>query len=915
MNYKDTLRLPKTDYPMKADLVKREPEILARWQKEDIYGQIRAARKGRSTYIVHDGPPFANGDVHMGTALNKVLKDLVVKSRSMLGFDAPFLPGWDCHGLPIEFKVVKQARGLSAVEVRQKSEEMARKYIGIQRAQFERLGVFGEWQHPYLTLNPGYEAEVIRAFGGAVEKGLVYQSKKPVYWSTGALTALAEAEVEYQDRVSPAIYVKFPAITGRLQELGASIVIWTTTPWTIPANLGISLNPEAAYSARPYADAAGGIATLVVADALVESFCRETGLTRAGEATWKFQGKEIDRERTRHPLLERDSLVMVGDHVTLDAGTGCVHTAPGHGADDYVIGRKYGLEILSPVDELGRYTEEVGLPQFVGQYVFDANAGIVALLKEKGALAGEKLDHRHTYPHCWRSKVPIIFRAVEQFFIRMDDPATELRQHALRAIDAVEWIPAWGKNRISGTVEARPDWCISRQRSWGVPLPVFYDEGGAAILRRDWIEQVAALVEKHGTNIWFDPADRRIEEALELPLGTTRRNDTLDVWMDSGVSWLAVVEKLMGHAGPADLYLEATDQHRGWFQSSLVLSVALRDRAPYKTCLTHGFVVDVDTRKKISKSEQGQYAKPTVAEYYYNLYGADMVRLWVSSVNFTDEVPFSEEMFKRLTDTYRRIRNTLRILHGNLADFDPAKDPVAAGLFTSIDAWIMHRLAEVAATCRDAYTKYEFHRVYHVINQFCVVDLSSLYVDITKDRMYCDRVDAPRRRATQTVMHYAYRALCRLLAPILAFTAEESWGYVSKTGSVHLEEFPSAKEFEILQGAECAAFVEKLMPLREKIAQAIEPARQAKQIGNSLEAEVALEISDPVLLAELQSRTAELEEFFIVSTLTLSAGPETKADLKTTDAKKCARCWRHRRTVGLSGAHPELCDRCVEAVG
>lgn len=916
-NYKDTLLLPKTDFPMKGDLVIREPKMLAKWQAEDIYGQIRKSRAGRPQYLLHDGPPFANGDVHMGTALNKVLKDLVVKSRTMLGFDAPYLPGWDCHGLPIEFKVVKQARGLSPVEVRQRSEEMARKFVGVQREQFERLGVFGDWQHPYLTLNHAYEAAIIRAFGAAVEKGLVYQSMKPVYWSTGALTALAEAEVEYQPRVSPAIYVKFAATTGKLAELGAKIVIWTTTPWTIPANLGISLAPEAAYSARPYRDVEGKVETLVVADALAETFARETGLTPDGPAVWQFKGAEVDKTEAKHPLFDRRSLVMVGDHVTLDAGTGAVHTAPGHGADDYVIGRKYGLEILSPVDENGRYTEESGLPQMVGQYVFDANPRVVALLEERGALAGKVIDHHHTYPHCWRSKVPIIFRAVEQFFIRLDDPQTQLRQRALEAIETVQWIPGWGKNRIAGTVAARPDWCISRQRSWGVPLPVFYDANGQVLIRPEWIEKVAQLVGEHGTNIWFDPNDTRLAEALALPEGTTRRNDTLDVWIDSGVSWLAVVENLLGHKEPADLYLEATDQHRGWFQSSLVMSTALRNRSPYKTCLTHGFVVDVDG-KKISKSAQGlpgQAAKPTEASYFYNKYGADIVRLWVSSTNFTDEVPFGEELFSRVTDTYRRIRNTLRILHGNLHKFDVTQHAVGAEHFTAIDAWIVHRLNEVIADCRKAYETMEYHRVYQALNQFCAVDLSSLYVDVTKDRMYCDREDSPRRRATQTVMHGVYSALCRLLAPILVYTAEEAWEWLGKKTSVHLEEFPQVGELSAPQAAECAAFIDQLVPLREKVSQAIEPERQAKKIGSTLEAEIALEIADEKLLAALQGREREMEEFFIVSSLTLSGGAETKATLRHTEAKKCARCWRHLRSVGLQPKHEDVCDRCAEALG
>ena len=915
MNYKDTLLLPKTGFPMKADLVKREPEILASWQRKDVYARVREARAGAPPYLLHDGPPFANGDVHMGTALNKVLKDLVVKSQTMLGRDAPFVPGWDCHGLPIEFKVVKEARGLSAVEVRRRSEELARKFVGVQRAQFERLGVFGDWHRPYLTLDPAYEAEILRAFGKWVELGLVYQSKKPVYWSTGALTALAEAEVEYQERISPAIYVRFPARTGRLAELGARLVIWTTTPWTLPANLGVSLHPDLPYSARPWRDPqTGATETLVVADGLVESFARETGLEPAGDPLWQFSGREVDRDQAAHPFLPRPSLLMVGEHVTLDAGTGLVHTAPGHGADDYNIGRRYGLAILSPVDDLGRFTEECGVPELVGHNVFEANPRIIAMLKERGALVGEAHEHHHTYPHCWRSKVPIIFRAVEQFFLRID----ELRARALAAITTVDWIPAWGEKRIAGTVESRPDWCISRQRAWGVPIPVLYDEHRAPVLRADWIETVAQVVAEKGTNVWFDPSDPTLAGRLDLPAGYTRRPDTLDVWIDSGVSWLAVVEKRMGHDGPADLYLEATDQHRGWFQSSLITSVALRDRAPYRQCLTHGFVVDDDSRKKISKSAQGQggYQKPTEASYFYEKYGADIVRLWVSSVLFTDEVPFGEESFARLTDTYRRLRNTLRILHGNLHGFDPARHAVPAVDLPFADAWIMHRLGEVTRTCREAYAKHEFHRVYHALNQFCAVDLSSLYVDLTKDRLYCDRADSPRRRATQTVMHHALGALCRLLAPVLAFTAEEMWGHFTgdPAESVHLEEFPREEEFAAPHAGVSAAWVARLLPLRDVIARAIEPARQAKTIGSSLEAAVTLEIADAGLLAALRGRERELEEFFILSSLTLAEGPETRATLRAAEAAKCPRCWRRDETIGQSAAHPELCARCADAV-
>ncbi len=907
-NYKETLNLPKTDFPMKADLIAREPARLAKWESDALYDQIQEARKEAPLFVLHDGPPFANGDVHMGTALNKILKDLVVKSKTMLGHRAPFVPGWDCHGLPIEFKVVKESRGLSPLAIRQKSEAYARKYIDIQRGQFRRLGVFGDWANPYLTLAPGYEAEIIRAFAAFIEKGLVYQSKKPVYWSTGAQTALAEAEVEYADRVDPAIFVKFAIASGPLAGK-ASLVIWTTTPWTLPANVAIAVHPRHKYVARKFRHAeTGRHEVLLLAEALIPQFRESTGWEAvAGDPgePHEFAGAELEGTLTQHPFLPRQSAIILADFVTLESGTGGVHIAPGHGSDDYLAGMKYGLPILSPVDEMGRFTEEVGMPLWEGKYVFDANADVVAYLRENGALLGEQ-KYTHSYPHCWRSKTPVVFRAVEQFFIDIG----KIRQQALSAIDSVNWLPHWGRNRIYGTVESRPDWCISRQRSWGVPLPVFYSAEGVPLLDAATARKVAALVETHGTNLWFEKDDAWWADALGLPPGTARRNDTLDVWIDSGVSHTAVLKKHPELRFPADIYLEATDQHRGWFQSSLMTSVALCGEAPYRTVITHGFVVDKDG-KKISKSSS--YQKPMDAAHFVGKYGADIVRLWVSSVQFTDEVPFSEEAFTRLGEAYRLFRNTLRILLANLSDFDPAQHAAAPASRTVIDRWVLSRLQGVIATCREAYDAYEFRRVYQTLNQFCAVDLSALYVDITKDRMYCDAPDAPRRRATQTVMHTVFNALTRLLAPILAFTADEAWEFAGNpVGAVHLQAFPEADA--ALRDAGLEAHFDALLALRGVIAQAIEPARKEKLIGNALEAAVTLEIADPALLARLQGQEGELEEFFILSKLTLVPGAETKASLIPTPDKKCARCWRHKLTVGANPDHPELCDRCAEVV-
>jgi isoleucyl-tRNA synthetase len=964
-NYKETLNLPRTDFPMKANLAAREPEMLQAWEETRLYEQIQKARQDRQLFVLHDGPPFANGDVHMGTALNKILKDFVVKSQTMLGKRAPFVPGWDCHGLPIEYKVVKESRGLSPLEIRKKSAAFARKFIDIQREQFKRLGVFGDWEYPYLTMDPQYEAEILRAFAVFVEKDLVYQSKKPVFWSTGAQTALAEAEVEYQERDDTAVYVKFPIVSGELKDK-ASIAIWTTTPWTLPANLAIAVDPKATYIVAEFEDEAGKKERLLLAESRLTDFEFATGWRLFGEIrnapeafSWmaeqkklgrksivrtpaplsetgqalcslvdNYRGQQLEGIKARHPFLDREAIVLTADFVTMDSGTGAVHIAPGHGEDDYNLGRANKLPILSPVDDHGRFTDEAGLPHLVGKYVFDANIDIVNLLRERGMLLGEQRFH-HSYPYCWRSKTPIIFRNVEQFFIRID----ELRGKALEAIhNEVKWIPAWGENRIAGTVESRPDWVISRQRSWGVPLPVFYSAEGKPMLDAKIIGKLADLVAERGSNIWFELNDVDLANHLGLPAGTTHRNDTIDVWIDSGVSHKAVCATHPELRDPADMYLEATDQHRGWFQSSLMTSIAMNGRAPYKTCVTHGFVVDVDG-KKISKS--GTYDKPMDAGHFVGRHGADLVRLWASSIDYTADVPFSEEMFTRLGDTYRRIRNTLRILLGNLYDFTPhptlspargeAKSQPARGRLsplrgedggeewvggaTLIDRWILERLDHVIADCRSAYEAFEFHKVYHTLNQFCAVDLSSLYIDITKDRMYCDAPDSPRRRATQNAMHKIFDALCKLLAPLLAFTAEEAWRHSNAGASIHLQEFPEVLDRSRDGGT--SAHVAELLKLRGVIGQAIEKARQEKLIGNALEAAVVLNSNSDVT-AKIDKE--ELEEFFILSDLTIQPAQEATASVTKTAYKKCARCWRHRAYVGTSKEHPDLCDRCENVV-
>ena len=904
--YKDSVLLPKTDFPMKAGLAQREPELLAKWEKEGLYDSIQKAREGAQKYVLHDGPPFANGDVHMGTALNKVLKDLVVKSKTMAGFQAPFIPGWDCHGLPIEFRVVKSSAGLTPLQVRQKSEEYARKFIDIQRTQFRRLGVFGDWDHPYLTLDPSYEAAIIRSFGCMVEKGLVYRSKKPVLWSTGAQTALAEAEVEYLEKTSPAIFVKFKVEAAEAARKGlpsdkpVSVVIWTTTPWTLPANLAIAVHAKFDYVLLE-----NGTERLIVAAGLADRFRESTGLNLLhGAEIWK--GSALQGLQTQHPFLPRSATLHTAEFVTLETGSGCVHIAPGHGDDDYQLGRKVGLELLSPVDDYVKFTEECGVPTLIGKNVFEGNEAVIRILSENGALLGRQ-DYQHSYPHCWRSKTPILFRAVEQFFIRID----ALRETALKEIDATSWIPHWGRNRIRGTVESRPDWCISRQRSWGVPLPVFYTPEGDPILDPNVIAKVSEVVAERGSNAWFSLDDAEWCRLTGAPEGSVRRNDTLDVWIDSGVSHEAVLRGRSELQFPADLYLEATDQHRGWFQSSLMTSVALNEKAPYKTVLTHGFVVDVDTRQKISKSNQGKdgggYQKPTEADHFVKTYGADIVRLWASSIQFTDDVPFSEEIFARLTDTYRRIRNTLRILLANLSGYDSSASAVEP---TMIDRWILARLQETVNTCRKAYEELAFQKVYQAVNQFCAVELSSIYVDVTKDRLYCDPTLSPRRRATQATMAKVFGDLVRLLAPILVFTADEAWGHQNPGSSVHLELFPEEKTPD----AEILARFEVLQDLRNEVAQVLEKAQRDGIVAKALEASVLVSTEEPALLAAAMEAGAEIEEFLILSNLTIVQGARGISVTKT-ESEKCERCWRHRPEVGSHAEHPTLCGRCVDAVG
>ncbi len=905
-NYKDTVHLPKTDFPMKADLILREPVRLAAWESNGLYQKIQARRQaqGAPRFLLHDGPPFANGDVHMGTALNKVIKDLVLKSKTMAGFETPYIPGWDCHGLPIEFKVVKEARGLSAPEIRRRSEEFARKWIDIQKASFRRLGVLGDWDHPYLTLTAGYEATVMRFFATAVDKDLVYRSQRPVQWSYGAKTALAEAEVEYQEKTSPAIFVKFKATTGPVAEAGGSFVIWTTTPWTLPANLGIMVSPGFTYVLGNFTNAEGVEETLVIASALVESFTQKTGFVLDPASAKDVLGSALAGSIAWHPFLDRESRVIATSFVTDDTGTGQVHTAPGHGMEDYIAGRENGLGLLSPVDDDGNFTDEVGLPDLVGKNVFAANEPIIALLTASGHLLGRE-KYVHQYPHCWRSKLPIIFRSVPQYFLKID----AVRQQALTEIDTTQWLPPWGRNRIYGTVESRPDWCISRQRTWGVPLPVFYKEDGEAVLDSAVARKVADLVEQHGTNVWFEKTDAELCALLGLPDTWTKGKDTLDVWIDSGCSSIAVTEarpEYAGNEGIADLYIEATDQHRGWFQSSLMCSVIHRGKAPYKAVMTHGFVTDT-SGAKISKSGD----KPINAEHYYNKYGADLVRLWVSSVDWTHDVPFSDKLFEQNGEVYRRFRNTLRILLANLGGFEAGTQSVHNDQLTVLDRWILERLHAVTTECLNAYAVYDFRKVFITLNQFCAVDLSALYVDISKDRMYCDALDSPRRRSAQTAMHRVLDSLCRLLAPILAFTADEAWEFAGHQDSIHEHDFPIPDP--AFAGSTATHQIAELQKLRDVLMLEVDKARKEKLIGSNLEASAILEVPACSAAAAALAQRSDAEEFFILSDLqiqeTATAAPVAR--VTRTSYKKCLRCWRHLPGIGQNTAHPDLCVRCA----
>lgn len=924
MDYQQTVKLPETKFPMRANLPRREPEIQKEWDSRDYYGQLQKLREGASKFILHDGPPYANGHIHLGTALNKVLKDMVIRSHSMAGYHCPYVPGWDTHGLPIEQAVLRSLdvdrHSLSPVEFRRRCREFALQFVEIQREEFKRLGVWGEWDDPYLTLEPEYEARQIEIFGEMARKGYIYKGLKPVYWCAECETALAEAEVEYGDHTSPSIYVKFPLADGKgkIADDGHTyFVIWTTTPWTLPANEAIALHPDFVYV---LVDTEEG--RLVLAEELLPQVKEEVGLERT-EVLQRWKGEELEGITCRHPFLDKTSLVILGAHVTLEQGSGCVHTAPGHGLEDYEVGVKYDLPIFAPVDNKGRFTEEAG--KYAGMKLEQANGVIIGDLRKLGLLL-KVAEVEHQYPHCWRCKSPIVFRATEQWFASIDG----FREAALAAIRQVQWVPEWGIERISNMVSERGDWCISRQRVWGVPIPIFYCQAcGEHLINDDTIKAVAELFRREGSDAWFT---REAEEIL--PAGTkcsacghtsfTKETDIMDVWFDSGSSHGAVLEQRAGLRWPADMYLEGSDQHRGWFQSSLLTAVAVKGTAPYKAVLTHGFIVDGEGRK-MSKSLGNTVAPEEIIKKY----GADILRLWAASSDYRGDIRLSKEILQQMAEVYRRIRNTMRFILGNIADFDPAKDKVAYEELPEVDRFALIRLYRLIERVTRAYREYEFHIMYHAVHNFCAVDMGGFYLDMLKDRLYCEAPTSRSRRAAQTVIHEILLALVKLIAPVLVHTAEEVWSYLPEQDrdmpSVHLTTWPEVRSE--LYDAKMEEKWNDFLAIRREVAKALETARVQKVIGSSNDAALVLYPGKYVRQTLEQFDPEELAALFIVSQVELAkpeevppAGAwegmdgELRVAVKAPAGKKCERCWRFSPSVGADAEHSTLCERCARVV-
>ncbi|MFD1705815.1 isoleucine--tRNA ligase [Siminovitchia sediminis] len=915
MDYKDTLLMPKTDFPMRGNLPKREPEMQAKWEEDNIYQKVQERTKGRPLFVLHDGPPFANGNLHMGHALNKTLKDFIVRYKSMAGYCAPYVPGWDTHGLPIEQALANKGvnrKEMTLAEFREICKEYAYEQIDNQRSEFKRLGIRGDWDHPYITLKPEFEAEQIKVFGEMAKKGYIYKGKKPVYWSPTSESALAEAEIEYKDKRSPSIYVTFTVTDGKgVIEEGTNIIIWTTTPWTIPANQAVAVHPNLNYAVLDHEGK-----TYLVAEDLVSNVKEVLDWPNA-KVIKTVQGSTLEYVVAKHPFYNRDSQVILGEHVTVDSGTGCVHTAPGHGEDDFIVGQQYDLEVLCPVDDKGIMTEEA--PGFEGMFYDKANKPITEKLQEVGALL--KLEFiTHSYPHDWRTKKPVIFRATSQWFASIKD----FREDILEAIKDVKWVPNWGETRLFNMVRDRGDWCISRQRVWGVPIPVFYAENGEAIITDETIAHVSELFRKHGSNIWFEKeASELLPEGFSHPGSPngifTKEMDIMDVWFDSGSSHQGVLVEREELRRPADLYLEGSDQYRGWFNSSLTTAVAVTGKAPYTGVLSHGFVLDGEGHK-MSKS----LGNVIVPSKITNQYGAEILRLWVASVDYQSDVRISDAILKQVSEVYRKIRNTFRFLLGNLADFNPNEHAVPFEKLREVDQFMFIRLNNLVRHSLTAYDEYEFADIYHAVNNFCTVDLSSFYMDFAKDILYIEAENNFERRAMQTVMYQSVVTLAKLLSPILPHTADEVWSHIPgvQEESVQLTDMPDVKEIQ--NGEELEKKWKEFLLVRDDVLKALEEARNQKVIGKSLTAKVTLYVNEDVKKL-LDSISESLHQLFIVSGFEV-AGPYDEAPdnalkldkaavvVEKADGETCERCWVVTPDVGKVEEHPTICPRCASVV-
>ena len=901
---------------MKANLPQREPETIKKWEKEQTYKNIISRREKADLYVLHDGPPYANGHIHMGHALNKILKDIIVKHKSMSGYRAPYVPGWDCHGLPIELEVTKrlgsEAEKMPKSEIRRRCREYAEKFIEIQMDEFKRLGIFGDYENPYKTMSPEYESAIVKAFGSIFEKGGIYRSKKPIYWCPTCVTALAEAEVEYKDHTSESIFVKFRVEPSSVKKSIPDteklyVVIWTTTPWTIPANLAVCFHPEIEYSAVKFGDE-----RYIIAQKLIPLLEEEFSLKSSDPLP--LSKEDVEALKVNHPFIDRESKVIFGSHVTLDQGTGIVHTAPGHGYEDYIVGLEYGLDVFCPVDEKGRFNSEFSMME--GENVFKANPMVVELLKDKGMLIkSETLSH--SYPHCWRCKKPLIFRAAEQWFLSIDHD--DLRAKAMKSVDKTEWIPSWGEQRFRGMVETRPDWCLSRQRSWGVPIPSFRCSACERnMMTPESVNLFAEISLTRGIDAWYtDDIKDLIPAGTKCECGSTefiKEDDILDVWFDSGVSHLAVCDQRDDLSWPADLYLEGSDQHRGWFQSSLWVALAVKGEAPYRTVLTHGFMLDADGRA-MSKS-QGNVIHP---QDIMKQYGADILRLWVSSEDYRGDLRIGMDMLKQIADSYRRIRNTFKFIIGNLSDFSD-DNAVPYDKLADVDKWILHILYDLRQKVINHYNRYEFHMVYRRILNFCAVELSSIYFDISKDILYIEHRDSEKRRSNQTALNEIYKTVLTLTAPVLSFTTEEVWSFTGEKGSVHEQTYYTVPE--IFNNPELNSRMSGIVNIKKDLLKAIETERQNKTIRGSLEVDTIILPKDESVKKTMSEMGDELKRFLQIASVQI---PESKdgslteyensfISVSKTGGQKCIRCWNYFETTGKDPNHPEICDRCLDIV-